>query len=94
MIKDNIGKNLSKVSLPVYLNDPTSILQKSMQSCEYTHILDQAAKEEDPMRRIAMIGIYQVSGLSIIERAVTKPFNPLLGETFEFVNDDFEYIAE
>ena len=32
--------------------------------------------------------------LSIIETAVTKPFNPLLGETFEFVNDDFEYIAE
>ena len=58
MIKDNIGKDLSRISLPVYLNDPTSILQKSMQSCEYTSILDEAAKEMDPMRRIALIAIY------------------------------------
>jgi len=58
MIKDNMGKNLTKVSLPVYLNDPTSILQKSAQSCEYNDILDKAADETNPMRRIALIGIY------------------------------------
>lgn len=65
-----------------------------MQSCEYTSILDQAAQELDPMRRIALVAIYHVTTLSIIEKATTKPFNPLLGETFEFVNDDFEYLAE
>lgn len=26
LIKDNMGKELSKISLPVYLNEPTSIL--------------------------------------------------------------------
>ena len=26
--------------------------------------------------------------------AATKPFNPMLSETFEFVTDDFEYLAE
>lgn len=35
MIKDNMSKDLSRVSLPVYLNDPTSILQKSAQATEY-----------------------------------------------------------
>jgi hypothetical protein len=94
MIKDNIGKDLSRISLPVYLNDPTSILQKACQSCEYTHLLDKAAEETDAMRRIALIGIYHVTTLSICERATTKPFNPLLGETYEYKNDDFEYIAE
>ena len=58
MIKDNIGKDLSRISLPVYLNDPTSILQKSYQCAEYTEILDEAAVETDPLRRIALIAIY------------------------------------
>jgi len=28
------------------------------------------------------------------EKTKTKPFNPLLGETFEFETKDFEYLAE
>jgi len=32
--------------------------------------------------------------MSICEKATTKPFNPLLGETFEFATDKFNYIAE
>lgn len=28
IIKDSIGKDISKLSVPVYFNDPTNILQK------------------------------------------------------------------
>ena len=28
IIKDSIGKDISKLSVPVYFNDPTSLLQK------------------------------------------------------------------
>jgi len=31
---------------------------------------------------------------TMAERTNTKPFNPLLGETYELKNQDFEFIAE
>ena len=95
IIKDSIGKgDLSKMSVPVYFNDPTSLLQKCAQSMEYNEILDEAALEKDSMRRLALVAIHQISALSIAERIVTKPFNPLLAETFELKTDKFEYLAE
>ena len=61
---------------------------------EYNHILDLAVADEDPIRRLALVSIYSMTTLSQIERNTSKPFNPLLGETFEFVTDSYEYIAE
>lgn len=46
------------------------------------------------MRRLALIAVHQVTALSIAEKITTKPFNPLLGETFEMKTDQFEYLAE
>ena len=31
---------------------------------------------------------------TMVEKMATKPFNPLLGETYELKNNDFELIAE
>ncbi|MCH94007.1 oxysterol-binding protein 1C-like, partial [Trifolium medium] len=42
MIKDNIGKDLTKVCLPDYFNEPLSSLQKCFEEMEYSHLLDQA----------------------------------------------------
>lgn len=46
------------MSVPVYFNDPTSLLQKCAQSMEYNDLLDQAAEETDPMRRIALVAVH------------------------------------
>lgn len=35
VIKDNIGKDLSKIAVPVYFNEPTSMLQKIAEVMEY-----------------------------------------------------------
>jgi hypothetical protein len=43
---------------------------------------------------MAVVGVFGISILTILEKANTKPFNPLLGETFELVTDDFEFISE
>jgi hypothetical protein len=61
---------------------------------EYIDLLDQAMMESDPIRRLAIVAIHSITVLSNVERASTKPFNPLLGETFEFVTPKFKYIAE
>lgn len=42
MIKDNIGKDLTKVCLPVYFNEPLSSLQKCCEDLEYSYLIDRA----------------------------------------------------
>lgn len=42
MIKDNVGKDLTRVCLPVYFNEPISSLQKCFEDFEYSDLLDQA----------------------------------------------------
>ena len=42
MIKDNVGKDLTRVCLPVYFNEPLSSLQKCFEDLEYSYLLDRA----------------------------------------------------
>jgi hypothetical protein len=86
MIKDNIGKDLTKVCLPVYFNEPLSSLQKCFEEMEYSHLLDQAyewGKRGDSLMRILYVAAFAVSAYASTEGRICKPFNPLLGETYE-----------
>jgi hypothetical protein len=94
IIKDSIGKDISKLTVPVYFNDPTSLLQKCAQSMEYNSILEEAIKQTDRAKRMAYIAVYTAAQFTIVEKNCTKPFNPILGETYEFVNDDLEFLSE
>jgi hypothetical protein len=42
MIKDNAGRDLTRVCLPVYFNEPLSSLQKCFEDLEYSYLLDRA----------------------------------------------------
>jgi hypothetical protein len=86
MIKDNIGKDLSKVCLPVYFNEPISSLQRCFEDVEYAYLLDRAyeyGRRGNSLMRILYVGAFAVSGYSSTEGRTCKPFNPLLGETYE-----------
>ncbi|XVF39411.1 hypothetical protein PTKIN_Ptkin01aG0032500 [Pterospermum kingtungense] len=86
MIKDNIGKDLTKVCLPVYFNEPLSSLQKCFEDLEYSYLLDRAyewGKRGNSLMRILNVAAFAVSGYSSTEGRICKPFNPLLGETYE-----------
>ncbi|CAI0425853.1 unnamed protein product [Linum tenue] len=86
IIKDNIGKDLSGVCLPVYFNEPISSLQKCFEDLEYSHLVDQAlewGKQGNDLMRILNIAAFAVSGYASTEGRQCKPFNPLLGETYE-----------
>ncbi|KAJ6938109.1 oxysterol-binding protein-related protein 1C-like [Populus alba x Populus x berolinensis] len=86
MIKDNIGKDLTKVCLPVYFNEPLSSLQKCFEDLEYSYLLDRAyewGKQGNSLMRILNVAAFAVSGYASTEGRVCKPFNPLLGETYE-----------
>ncbi|CAK9135523.1 unnamed protein product [Ilex paraguariensis] len=86
MIKDNIGKDLTKVCLPVYFNEPVSSLQKCFEDLEYSYLLDRAyewGKTGNSLMRILNVAAFAVSGYASTDGRSCKPFNPLLGETYE-----------
>uniref|UniRef100_A0A4W4FGE4 Oxysterol-binding protein n=1 Tax=Electrophorus electricus TaxID=8005 RepID=A0A4W4FGE4_ELEEL len=89
ILKNNIGKDLSKVAMPVELNEPLNTLQHMCEELEYTELLDKAAETEDPYERMALVAAFAVSGYSsTYYRAGSKPFNPILGETYECIRED------
>ncbi|CAL9048588.1 unnamed protein product [Musa banksii] len=86
MIKDNIGKDLTKVCLPVYFNEPLSSLQKCFEDLEYSYLIDRAyewGKRGNGLMRILNVAAFAVSGYASTDGRTCKPFNPLLGETYE-----------
>ncbi|KAL0913054.1 hypothetical protein M5K25_016485 [Dendrobium thyrsiflorum] len=86
MIKDNIGKDLTRVCLPVYFNEPLSSLQKCFEDLEYSELLDKAyeyGKMGNSLMRILNVAAFAVSGYASSDGRLCKPFNPLLGETYE-----------
>lgn len=80
--------------MPVYFNEPLSITQKAAEPNEYIHILDRAAHEPDSLKRLALISAFNASRLSTIKDRTLKPFNSLLGETYELVTQNYRLISE
>ncbi|KAJ7474889.1 Oxysterol-binding protein-domain-containing protein [Mycena latifolia] len=91
VLKHSIGKDLTKISFPVFFNEPTSMLQRMAEDMEFSECLDVAAKERDPHRRIAFVAAFAMSNYSSTIGRIAKPFNPMLSETFEYVRIDKEY---
>ncbi len=90
-LKSMIGKDLSKMALPVALNEPTSLLHRVAEDMEYTELLDTAAARTDSTERMLYVAAFAGSyNASMIDR-IAKPFNPLLGETCEYVRPDKGY---
>lgn len=85
IVKDSIGKDLSKISIPVVLNEPLSFVQRLAEDVEYSELFDKAAETPDPYERLMYVAAGVVSHYSSTLGRVNKPFNPLLGETFELV---------
>ncbi|XP_069770257.1 oxysterol-binding protein-related protein 3 isoform X2 [Narcine bancroftii] len=97
ILRNNIGKDLSKVSMPVQLNEPLNTLQRLCEELEYSELLDQASQTDDPFERMAFVAAFAVSAYaSSYYRAGSKPFNPILGETYECTRKEkgFQFIAE
>uniref|UniRef100_A0A1D1XJ99 Oxysterol-binding protein-related protein 1C n=1 Tax=Anthurium amnicola TaxID=1678845 RepID=A0A1D1XJ99_9ARAE len=99
MIKDNIGKDLTRVCLPVYFNEPLSSLQKCFEDLEYSFLIDRACewgKKGNGLMRILNVAAFAISGYSSTDGRNCKPFNPLLGETYEaeYPDKGLRFISE
>ncbi|XP_051994192.1 oxysterol-binding protein 1-like isoform X1 [Xyrauchen texanus] len=83
IMKNCIGKELSKIPMPVNFNEPLSMLQRLSEDLEYSELLDRAAKCKSSLEQMCYVAAFTVSSYSTTVHRTGKPFNPLLGETFE-----------
>ncbi|XP_066251776.1 oxysterol-binding protein 1 isoform X2 [Euwallacea similis] len=83
IMKNCIGKDLSKIPMPVNFNEPLSMLQRLTEDYEYADILDRAAKCTDACEQLAYVAAFTISSYATTSNRTGKPFNPLLGETYE-----------
>ncbi|CAN6616081.1 oxysterol-binding protein homolog 3 [Trichomonascus vanleenenianus] len=99
ILRKNVGKDMSSIPMPVTLNEPITFLQRIAESMEYTFLLDQAAATPDPVERVLLMAVFAAStlaGFRAKERNLRKPFNPMLGESYELVREDrgFRMVCE
>ncbi len=99
-LRKNVGKDLATISMPVTANEPLGALQRYSETMEYSDLLDHAAKcSKDRGEQLMYVAAFAISSLANTRcevRNTRKPFNPLLGETFELIREDkgFRFLAE
>ncbi|OBA23905.1 hypothetical protein METBIDRAFT_76827 [Metschnikowia bicuspidata var. bicuspidata NRRL YB-4993] len=101
-VRKSVGKDLSSLSMPVDMNEPITVLQKYAEILEYSDLIDNALQGDYPENSgelILRIGAFSISYLAAMRmkvRSSRKPFNPLLGETYELVREDkgFRLVCE
>lgn len=77
------GKSILSISLPVTVFSVESNLSLLCKSYAYAPILlERAAREHDPVHRLKYIAVFTMS-VVIAYLQMDKPFNPILGETFQ-----------
>lgn len=59
------------------------MLQRLTEDLEYHELLDRAARCESSLEQLCYVAAFTVSSYSTTVFRTSKPFNPLLGETFE-----------
>jgi oxysterol-binding protein 1 len=89
-----VGKDISKFSVPVYMNEPISMIQKIVELMEYENLLVRANVESDSKLRLGLIGAFGAAQYACSANRMSKPFNPILGETYEYVCPKFKYVGE
>lgn len=80
--------NLLSTSFPVTMFEPRSYLQKLADPWVYPRFLSEAAEAEDPVERLKLVTAWFVAGLHHGFERWRKPFNPILGETWQATLSD------
>ena len=107
-LRKNVGKDMGSISMPVTSNEPLTILQFLGETLEYAALLNDCINtfykknynsNEFKRKRLALVSSFALSQLAQQRskvRCLRKPFNPMLGETFEMVNEmeNYRFLAE
>ncbi|XP_075882281.1 oxysterol-binding protein-related protein 2-like isoform X1 [Nelusetta ayraudi] len=96
ILKKCIGLELSKITMPIVLNEPLSFLQRITEYMEHTYLINKACSLPDSIERLQAVAAFAVSAVASQWDRTGKPFNPLLGETYELIREDqgFRLVSE
>ncbi|XP_072297644.1 oxysterol-binding protein-related protein 1-like isoform X2 [Eucyclogobius newberryi] len=96
ILKKCIGMELSKIAMPVIFNEPLSFLQRLTEYMEHTYLIHRANTTTDSVERMKCVAAFAVSAVASQWERTGKPFNPLLGETYELNREDlgFRWMSE
>lgn len=85
-----------KIELPIQYNEPLSMLQKLCERFQYSYLLNKAASVQNKLLQLGLICGFILGEVSLNINRILKPFNPILGETYEFYDNDlhFRYFSE
>ncbi|XP_029519987.1 oxysterol-binding protein-related protein 2-like isoform X1 [Oncorhynchus nerka] len=91
ILKKCIGLELSKITMPIVFNEPLSFLQRITEYMEHTYLINKACLLSDSIERMQAVAAFAVSAVASQWDRTGKPFNPLLGETYELTREDQGY---
>ncbi|XP_047135738.1 oxysterol-binding protein-related protein 8 isoform X1 [Hydra vulgaris] len=76
------GMDLSKVTLPTFILEPRSFLEKLSDYYYHSNFLAMAANDENPYSRMKEVVRWYLSGFYKKPKGLKKPYNPIIGEMF------------
>nr|AZQ56707.1 oxysterol-binding protein [Suhomyces bokatorum] len=76
------GCDLSKITLPTFILEKKSMLERITNFFQIPSILLEANKTDDDLERFVLMLKWYLASFHIAPKAVKKPLNPVLGEIF------------
>ena len=81
--------------MPVSMNEPLSALQRIAEMmCICYPYFTKAAEHPDSMMRLALSLTGLLACCNIARTRKRKPFDSMIGETYEFVTDKMKFVSE
>lgn len=77
--------------LPIQFNEPLNTLQRECERFIFCNLLNKAADEKTPQMKMAYIVAFLTAEMSMSIGRVLKPMIPLVGESFEYVDNNLHY---
>ena len=91
IFKGAVGKDINRFAVPVFLNEPLSMLEKLCENFQYASVLNSAAVDPNPYMRLAYCACFCIGGFTMNPYRAKKYFNPLLFETYEYIDNKLNY---
>ena len=97
IIKEMITSMTQNKPAPVYFNEPLSMGQRQCEKFYYINLLKKVAQEsKNKSLQLAYISAFIIGELFLSLNRNLKPFNPIIGETYEYYDNEnnFRYYSE
>ncbi|KAK6014732.1 hypothetical protein OSTOST_19878, partial [Ostertagia ostertagi] len=85
---------LQRTGVPITHYEPLTALQLLCEEMRYSKLLDRACTKTTAEERMVYVAAFAVSPYPNSTGRFRKFFNPLLGETYEYEQEDFKYHGE